>query len=127
MGGLAIDSNVLIRYFTWDDERLAAEAERIVDGARYKSIMLDRIIFAELGYVLRSRYGFSRKRVVEMYAWLLESPAFSVTDRDLVSRTIDLFRTETPLSFEDCWLLALKRSGHASDVATFDQPLKKRL
>jgi len=50
-----------------------------------------------------------------------------VTDREVVESAIELFDVEKPLSFEGCWLLALKQSGKVSGVTTFDQPLQKRL
>lgn len=125
--GIALDSNVLVRYFTLDDTELSPKAERVIDGARPASLVLDRIIFAEAGYVLRSVYGFKKDRILPLYLWLLNSPKFSVIDRELVVLAVELFGLERPLSFEDCWLLALKQAGRVTDVHTFDAALQKRL
>jgi predicted nucleic-acid-binding protein len=58
---------------------------------------------------------------------LLADARFVFSDRDLVSETIALFEQEKPLSFEDCWLLALRKQHKVTNVATFDLQLKKRL
>jgi predicted nucleic-acid-binding protein len=125
--GVALDSNVLVRYFTLDDAKLGPQAERIIDTAQASSLVLDRIIFAEVGYMLRAVYGFKKEQAVPLYQWLLNSSKFSIIERDLVKLTINLFADEAPLSFEDCWLLALKRAGKVDDVLTFDAALQKRV
>jgi hypothetical protein len=45
---------------------------------------------------------------------MLANDIFSVPDRELIEMTIKIFDEEKPLSFEDCWLLSLKRSKKAS-------------
>jgi len=44
----------------------------------------------------------------------------------MVGAALALFATEKPLSFEDCWLLALRQQGTVEAVLTFDQNLAKR-
>jgi len=44
-----------------------------------------------------------------------------------VGLTIDIFGQEQPLSFEDSWLVALKKSGTVTSIKTFDEALAKRI
>lgn len=125
--GVAVDSNVLIRYFTQDNQPLLQKAKAIISTATPSSLIIDRIVIAEIGYVLRSVYGLKKAKIIPVYKVLLSYEAFGIIDRELVELTITLFETETPLSFEDCWLLALKRSGRVSAIHTFDDALTKRL
>ena len=124
---VAIDSSILVRYFTKDNEELFEKASMMITEAKPTSILLDRVIFAELGYVLRSVYELSKKQVVLIYESLLSNNIFSIPDRELLETTVELFNTEKPLSFEDCWLLALRNSDKVSDILTFDDGILNRL
>lgn len=124
--GVAVDSNILVRFFTKDNAELTARAIKIINEGYKSQIILDRIILAEFGYVLRSYYGYSKDKVSRLYGGLMNDERFSLIDRELVELTVDLFTAETSLSFEDCWLLALKRAGKVKDIATFDENLAKR-
>ncbi|HTE21696.1 MAG TPA: PIN domain-containing protein [Candidatus Limnocylindria bacterium] len=125
--GIAVDANVLLRWLLRDDSALAAQADKILNGAAHNSLILDRMIVAEVSYVLRSYYQYPKSLIVQNLQALQRAPQFSIADRELVDLTIDLFESEKPLSFEDCWLLALKHSGRVKRVETFDKNLLKRL
>lgn len=125
--GRAIDTSVLVRFFTQDNDELSKKATQLLVSTSSNSLILDRIIIAELGYVLRSVYGLKKDQLVQVYRSMLANDIFSVPDRELVEMTIKLFDEEKPLSFEDCWLLSLKRSKKVTDVLTFDDGLLKRL
>ncbi len=123
---VAIDTNILVRIFVQGDAQLYAKASKIIDNARPSSILLDRVILAEFGYILRPRYAYTKEDVGIMYRALLADERFSFLDSELTRLTINLYESEKPLSFDDCWLLALKKSGKVKDVATFDAALLKR-
>lgn len=124
---VAVDTSVLARYIIKDDTALAQRAAAILEQAKPASLVLDRLVLAELGYVLRSVYRLDKEDVVAVYRSLLAADCFSIPDRDLVEMAIDLFAQQRPLSFEDCWLLALYRSGRVAQVETFDAALRRRL
>lgn len=124
---VAVDTNILVRFFTNDHPEQSPQARTFIQTAKPASLLLDRIIIEELGYVLRANYGFSKSKVGAAYQSLLATEVFSVPERELVEAAVRLFISEKPLSFEDSWLLALKRGGEVKDVLTFDAALQKRL
>lgn len=124
---VAVDTSILVRIFTQDDPALAAKADHLVQQSKPRSLLLDRLVLAELGYVLRSRYTYSKSDVVKIYKSLLADEHFNVIDNEVVGLAINYFETEIPLSFEDCWLLALKQAGKVENVLTFDTDLQKHL
>jgi predicted nucleic-acid-binding protein len=124
---VAIDSNVIIRWLVRDDEVLAAKADSILKSAKPRSLLIDRLIIAEISYVLKSVYKFEKPEIVLNLNLLLTEHYFTVMDRDLVTLMVETFAKESPLSMEDSWLLALKITGKVSDVATLDKQLKSRL
>lgn len=123
---VAIDANVLVRRITNDHPILSPKALKLITIAKPGSLLLDRLIIEEVAYVLSSNYDFSKDQVSAVLRSLVSEEVFTIPDRDMVELTIRLFETEKPLSFEDCWLLALKKSGKVTNVVTFDDNLLKR-
>jgi predicted nucleic-acid-binding protein len=116
-----------VRYYTDDAPDLTDQAQKIIDQAAPRSLFLDRLVIAELTYVLKKLYKFNKVDIANILHSLLADARFVFGDRDSVSETIALFEQEKPLSFEDCWLLALRKQHKVTNVATFDLQLKKRL
>jgi len=123
---VAIDTNVLVRWLVRDDETLAVKADEVCQKARPGELYLDRLILAELTYVLRSVYGLRKVGIVLNLRALASDERFVLDEVEVVGAAIDLFEQHQPLSFEDCWLLALKQAGRATAVATFDKALANR-
>ena len=123
---VAIDANVLVRRITNDHPILSPKALKLITIAKPGSLLLDRLVIEEVAYVLSSNYDFSKDQVSAVLRSLVSEEVFTIPDRDMVELTIRLFETEKPLSFEDCWLLALKKSGKVTNVVTFDVNLLKR-
>lgn len=124
---VALDTNIVVRFMTNDDALLSPKAKKILEAAKPGTLLLDRLIIEEIGYVLHSNYEFTKQYIVKAFRSLIELQAISVPDKDIVDLAIDLFESEKPLSFEDCWLLALQKLGTVDAVATFDQNLLKRV
>lgn len=123
---VAIDTNVLVRWLVRDDETLATKADQLLGNAKNASVLLDRIVLAELCYVLKSVYGYKKPDIARNIWALLNDGRFSVADRSLVEQMFSVFEAEAPLSPEDAWLLAQYQSGNATRIYTFDKALAKR-
>jgi len=124
---VAVDTNILVRFITNDDKEQSPRARIILEQATPGSLLLDRLILAEVGYVLRSGYGFSKSQIASVYSTLLGESIFFVPNHETLEAAVKLYGSERPLSFEDCYLLALKQTGKVDSVHTFDQNLQKRL
>ena len=77
---IAVDTNVLVRYLTWDDERQAIEAANVIEGA--DAIVVPTIVLCELVRVLKRAYGYAGqeildilRRIVAIRAVEIERPA----------------------------------------------------
>jgi len=77
---IAVDTNVLVRYLTWDDEEQATEAARVIEGA--DAIVVPTIVLCELVRVLKRAYRYAGpeiigilRRLVAVRALELERPA----------------------------------------------------
>jgi len=104
--GIAVDSSVLVRYFTKDDNKLLKRAKELLETATPNSLVLDRVIIAEFGYVLRSVYGLKKDRLVPVYKFILANDIFTIPDRELVETTIKFFDEENPSKIVGFYLLS---------------------
>ena len=58
---LALDTNVLVRYLTWDDLPQAQAAARLIEGD--ETIAISSVVLCELVWVLRRRYRLTAHEV----------------------------------------------------------------
>ena len=61
---IAVDTNVLVRYLTWDDEGQATEAARAIEGA--DAIVAPTIVLCELVWVLKRAYRYSGPEIIDI-------------------------------------------------------------
>jgi len=61
---IAVDTNVLIRYLTWDDERQAIEAARAIEGA--DAIVVPTIVLCELVWVMKRAYRYAEPEIIDI-------------------------------------------------------------
>ncbi len=118
-GMRAIDTNVLVRLITRDDERQVAAAESFIEPGAWISFLA----LAEAVWVLDSVFERSpaeQARAVEM---LLSHERLVVQDPDTIAEALQLFRHKPALGFSDCLMLQLaKKAGHLP-MGTFDKGL----
>ncbi|MGH7061454.1 MAG: type II toxin-antitoxin system VapC family toxin [Stellaceae bacterium] len=77
---IALDTNVLVRYLTWDDEEQAIEAADAIEGA--DEIVVPTIVLCELVWVLKRAYRYAGpdiigilRRLVALCAVEIERPS----------------------------------------------------
>jgi len=77
---IALDTNVLVRYVTWDDEWQASEAANAIETA--EGLIVPTIVLCELAWVLKRAYRYVGpeiiailRRLVALRAVELERPA----------------------------------------------------
>jgi predicted nucleic acid-binding protein len=123
---VGIDTNMLVRWLMRDDDRLAPQADALIGSAQPAGILLDRLVLAELAYVLKSNYRLAKHEVVVNLEALCGHESFYIVDSTMVREMLGHFRDNKPLSLEDSWLLTLRRNERISSLLTFDVALRKR-
>ena len=61
---IAVDTNVLVRYLTWDDEKQAIEAASAIEAA--DAIVVPTIVLCELVWVLKRAYRYAGQEIVDI-------------------------------------------------------------
>lgn len=117
----AIDTNILVRIATQDDERQARSAERAVAEGAWVS----QVVLAETAWVLVSLYGLSRAELGDVIGRLLDHVSIAVQDQDLVAEALALFNRSNKISFPDCLILEIARKAGHTPLVTFDREFAK--
>jgi predicted nucleic acid-binding protein len=117
----AVDTNVLVRLITRDDERQAALADEFVENGAWVSILA----LAEASWVLQKLYDRTAAELAVAIALLLDHKDLSLQAREVVSAALDLFRKRPSLGFTDCLMLELARKAGHLPLGTFDRDLAK--
>jgi predicted nucleic-acid-binding protein len=60
---IAVDTDVLVRYLTWDDEAQAEKAAEIIESG--ETIAVSTIVLCELAWVLKRAYRYQAEEIGE--------------------------------------------------------------
>jgi predicted nucleic-acid-binding protein len=118
---LGIDTNVLVRLVVSDDVEQTQRARRLVEQAldRDELVLVSLLVLLESEWVLRSRYGFNRASLLEIFRALLEARELSFEDEPALEEA--LFRwKDSACEFSDCLITAHNRQIGCRATATFD-------
>ena len=119
---IAVDTNVLVRYLTWDDEGQAIEAARAIEEA--DAIVVPTIVLCELVWVLKRVYRYREPEIV-----------------DILRRFVAIRAVEIDRPAAEAGIAMLTRGGNFADgivrheadgakcdrVVTFDQGFARHL
>ena len=115
----AVDTNVLVRALVQDDAQQAARAEALFGE---HDIYIPVTVVLELEWVLRTRYGYSPKRVAQALEMLVALAHAVVGERDAV--LVATARVAQGWDFADALHHAL--SHGCKDFVTLDADLARR-
>ena len=117
----AVDTNVLARLATRDDERRTAIAEAFgAEGA-----WIPQFVLVEATGVLASVYELGPEKIATAVEMFLNHRDLSVQDADVVAAALEHFRSRPALGFSDCLILEVARKAGHLPLGTFDRELGK--
>ena len=115
----AVDTNVLIRLVTRDDEKQTAAAEKFVSTGAWVS----NLVLAETVWVLSSLYELGKDKIIVAVHMLVNHAHLTIQDADVVEVALGRLRRRSAPEFSDCLVLEIaRRAGHLS-LGTFDRAL----
>jgi len=117
----AIDTNVLVRLITRDDERQVKTAEEFVS----KGAWVSHLVLAETSWVLDSVYDRAREQIAKAIGMLLDHQQLTIQDHDAVEAALEKFRKNKPVSFSDLLILEIARKNGHVPLGSFDRELAK--
>lgn len=115
----AIDTNIVVRFLTADDERQAKTARAIIAGG---DIFIASSVVLETEWVLRAGYEFAPGAIASGLRALGGLPRITLEEPAAVAHALDWL--DRGMDFADA--LHLAKSGHCTAFVTFDRKLAKR-
>lgn len=117
----SVDTNVLVRLMTRDDEKQVARAEAFVRGGAW----VPHLALAEATWVLESVYDRDARAIATAVEMLLSHEHLAVQDADVVASAVEQFRRSRRVGFSDCLMVQIaQKAGHVP-LGTFDRDLGK--
>jgi predicted nucleic-acid-binding protein len=117
----AVDTNVLVRLLTGDDEKQAAVAESFVNRGAW----ISHVVLAETAWVLRRVFGIDSAGIAAAIEMLINQETVSLQDADVVTSALDQYRLRPSLGFSDCLVIEIARKAGHLPLGTFDKNLGK--
>lgn len=123
---IGLDTNVLVRFLTRDDENQFKKARTLLEelAERGETAYIGIVVLAELSWVLSVSYGLDRAALATAVESLLQTAEFTVEDRELVSVALGEFK-KGRAQLADALIGVRNRSAGCSVTATFDRALRK--
>ncbi|MBT9445491.1 MAG: type II toxin-antitoxin system VapC family toxin [Hyphomonadaceae bacterium] len=124
---IAIDTNVLVRYFTQDNAQQAKAAAVLIEDTltAQRSGFISTIVLCELLWVLRKFYAVDRAAAANIIETVLAVDALTVECRDAVARAVLDFRA-AQADFADCLMFELAQEQGCTEFVTFDKAFARR-
>ncbi len=119
---IGLDTNVLVRYLTQDDEAQAAVATRLVETqlSAQRPGFIGPIVLCELVWVLETGYGHTRAELAPILWKLLAAEEFRIQARDEVVMALQAYESTTA-DFADALLGMQNRRAGCEATVTFDK------
>lgn len=117
----SVDTNVLVRLLTADDDRQSEYAKQLVRavGQRAEKLFVPLTVTLELEWVLRSAYCFAKDQVLAAFSSLLETREFQFQDEFVVEEALDTYQAQQ-IDFAECLHLACAATAAQLPMLTFD-------
>ncbi|HEY1931735.1 MAG TPA: type II toxin-antitoxin system VapC family toxin [Acetobacteraceae bacterium] len=113
---VAIDTNILVRYLTWDDLAQAKAAARLIESG--ETIAISSIVLCELVWVLRCAYRLSVGDIADSIRDVIESRNV-VVDRPAAEMGLAVLRDGS--DFADGIIQHDAERARCRHIATFDR------
>jgi predicted nucleic-acid-binding protein len=117
----AVDTNVLVRLATRDDEKQTETAEAFITTGAWVS----QLVLVEAMWVLSSVYDLGPEKIATAVEMLLHHNELTIQEADVVRMALEHFRNRPALGFSDCLILEVARKAGHLPLGTFDRDLGK--
>lgn len=122
---IGLDTNVLVRYITQDDNKQAALATALIENLDDASPGFVTLVTAvELSWVLESAYNFTRQQFAEVMQTLMAIDAIKLDRAAVVASAVRMYAA-SKADFSDCLIERLCASAGCERTMTFDKAAAK--
>jgi len=118
---LGIDTNVLVRFLIRDDQAQFEKARKLIkrELAAGRRVFVSQLVLLETEWVLRSRYGLQKTRIIEAVSGLLDASDVQFEEEATIEEVLFVWK-DTTSDFADCLIGAQNRRLGCWATASFD-------
>ena len=119
---IAVDTNILVRYITNDDQEQGILAANLLDKytGQEKSILINNIVLCELIWVLDRGYKYKKAEIIKTLKLLLSSIEFEFENHELAFLAVFKYET-TDADFSDILIGIINSNLACSTTYSFDK------
>jgi predicted nucleic-acid-binding protein len=122
---IGLDTNVLVRYITQDDDKQAELANSLIESLDDASPgFVTLVTVVELSWVLESAYNFTRQQFAEMMQALMTVDTIKLDRAAVVASAVRVYAASRA-DFSDCLIERLSSSAGCERTMTFDKAAAK--
>lgn len=123
---IGIDTNVLVRYITQDDELQSAIATEFIENycLNGNEIFVNNIVICELVWVLKKCYKLSKPKTINVIEHILQVSRFRVENVQIIWQALTDYK-KGPADFADYVVGRTNTFNDCSETVTFDQNASK--
>ena len=119
---IGLDTNILVRYLTHDDEQQWQESVALIK--QNQPCFITNIVICELVWVLRgANYRFNKDEIINTLEAMLHSSAFQFESRSTVYQALQRYK-EGRADFSDYLIGAIASQAGCTETVSFDGKLK---
>lgn len=118
---IGLDTNVIVRYLTHDDENQWQQASDLIESGQL--CFVANIVLCELVWVLRGNpYKFGKDEILDTLEMMLQSGIFEFENRSIVYQALQRTKQGSG-DFSDYLIGAIAQQAGCQETVTFDQKL----
>lgn len=122
---IGLDTNVLVRLLTRDDEEQADKARALFEAHADEdaALFVSDVVLAELAWTLDRAYGYDKADIVRTVKALADNATLGFESREVLRQAQALFAA-SKAGFADCLILAKAQAAGCSSLVSFDKALR---
>jgi predicted nucleic-acid-binding protein len=118
---IGLDTNVVVRFLTHDDPSQTAAALRLMNSLSSDSPgFVSLVVVAEIVWVLKIRYGYTKKEIERVLDGLLRSKELVIERAETVFQALRKF-SGSRTDFADCLIERCSHAAGCEHTFTFDR------
>ena len=123
---IGIDTNILVRYLTQDDELQSYTAVRLIEkyAQHPRSIFINEIVMCELIWVLERGYKYNKEQIVKVIRQILSTEEFVFERQNVLWFALDQY-SRNKLDFSDALIGEVNKHLGCEVTCTFDHSATK--
>lgn len=119
---IAVDTNILVRYLTHDDQKQWQQAAEVIQ--QNQPCLITNIVLCELVWVLRgANYKFQKSEIITVLDTIFHSSAFEFENRSAVYQALSRTK-QGKADFSDYLIGAIASQKGCTETVSFDRKLK---